>query len=409
MAEAEQQGRYFDPTPIGPLGILALPGCEEMAERVNGYLMRWRMEAGNQSDLRYTAPAHHKNSCIIEVKCPRFSNGEGKATIAESVRGYDVFILCDVGNFSQTYRMYDMQVPMSPDDHYQNLKRVISAISGKARRINVVMPMLYEGRQHRRTMRESLDSAMSLQELERLGVSNIITFDAHDPRIVNAVPFIGFENIQPTYQMLKALLRSHRDLKLDKDHMMIISPDEGAIDRNIYYSSVLGVELGMFYKRRDFTQVVNGRNPIIAHEFIGANVKGKDVIVADDMIASGDSILDVARELKKREANRLFLMGTFGLFTSGFEAFDKAYAEGLFTRVLATNLTYAQPQLLQKEWFLPVDCSKYMAYTIATLNHDYPVNTLLDPLSKIKSLLAKYPDQMDQGSGNTNGVQMNLV
>ncbi|MBQ4102127.1 MAG: ribose-phosphate pyrophosphokinase [Oscillospiraceae bacterium] len=406
MGNEKRVSSCFEPAPVGPLGLLALPGCTDLAEKVSGYLDQWREETNDAHDLLYTTPAHQKTTSLIEVKCPRFSNGEGKAVITDSVRGYDVFLFCDVGNFSQTYKLYNMQVPMSPDDHYQNLKRTISAIGGKARRITVIMPMLYEGRQHRRSMRESLDSAMALQELVSLGVSNIVTFDAHDPRIVNAVPFIGFENILPTYQMLKALLRDQKDLKIDKEHMMIISPDEGAMDRNIYYSTVLGLELGMFYKRRDFTTVVNGRNPIIAHEFIGSNVEGKDIIVVDDMISSGDSILDVAKELKKRKAGRIFLLSTFGLFTSGFEVFDKAYEEGLFTRVLSTNLTYSQPELLSKEWFVQVDCSKYLAYIIATLNHDSPVNSLLDPLSKIKTLLENYPNKLPESQHP--GVQMNL-
>ncbi|MEG0664636.1 MAG: ribose-phosphate pyrophosphokinase, partial [Clostridia bacterium] len=373
----------FTPTPLGPLGIISLQGSLDIAHKVDSYLIKWRGQADSCNDLLFTAPAHERQSCIIGSKCPRFSNGEGKGVIDETVRGHDLFIFCDVGNYSITYDMYGMEVPMSPDDHYQDLKRMISAVAGKARRISVVMPMLYESRQHRRTMRESLDSAMALQELVALGVENIITFDAHDPKIVNAVPFIGFENIHPTYQMLKALLRNEKHLQLDNDHMMVISPDEGAIDRNIYYSTVIGCDLGMFYKRRDFTQVINGRNPIAAHEFVGSNVEGKDVIVADDMIASGDSILDVAKELKKRKAKNIYILGTFGLFTSGLEKFDKAYEDGLFKRLFSTNLTYTNPDLVNKEWFTSVDCSKYLAYVITTLNHDYPVNVLLDPKKKI--------------------------
>ncbi len=389
--------------PVGPLGILSLDGCRGLAERVNSYLISWKNESTYRDGLLFTKPGYNKDSYIIETHCPRFTNGEGKAVISESVRGYDLYLFCDVGNYSRRYTMYDMEVPMSPDDHFQDLKRVISAVGGKAKRITVIMPLLYEGRQHGRNMRESLDCAVALQELERLGVSNIITFDAHDPKIQNAVPFTGFDNILPTYQMLKALLRDQRDLLIDPDHMMIISPDEGAINRNIYYSTVLGLDLGMFYKRRDYTSLINGRNPIVAHEYIGDSVDGKDIIIADDMMATGDSMMDVAYELKSRGARHVFAFTTFGLFTKGLDIFDKAYKEGIFTRILATNLSYLNPVLKQKEWFLEVDCSKYLAYLIATLNHDFSVNALLEPYERIKTLLKGYKAQSDITQLSLNG------
>ena len=396
MGNEKRVSSCFEPAPVGPLGLLALPGCTDLAEKVSGYLDQWREETNDAHDLLYTTPAHQKTTSLIEVKCPRFSNGEGKAVITDSVRGYDVFLFCDVGNFSQTYKLYNMQVPMSPDDHYQNLKRTISAIGGKARRITVIMPMLYEGRQHRRSMRESLDSAMALQELVSLGVSNIVTFDAHDPRIVNAVPFIGFENILPTYQMLKALLRDQKDLKIDKEHMMIISPDEGAMDRNIYYSTVLGLELGMFYKRRNYSIVVDGKNPIEAHEYLGKDVKDKDVIVIDDMIASGDSIIDVSKQLKAKGARRVFLFATFGLFTAGPEVFDRAYEEGIFNKCFTTNLTYHDPEVMKREWYVDVNMCKYVALIVDTLNQDKSINTLLNPVRKIHGILNEQAKKHDE-------------
>ncbi len=384
----------FLSVPAGPLGLIAMRGTEALGEKVNAWLMKWRdhQEAQEESML-ISAPGFERNDFLIKAYCPRFGTGEAKGMLKESVRGYDIYILCDVGAYNCTYQMYGKEVPMSPDDHFQDLKRIIAAIGGKAKRINVIMPMLYEGRQHRRTSRESLDCAVALQELEQMGVSNIITFDAHDNRVQNAIPLIGFESVLPSYQIFKALLRKEKDLQIDKEHMMIVSPDEGAIDRNIFYSSVLGVDMGLFYKRRDYTCVVNGRNPIIAHEYLGDNVEGKDVFVADDIISSGDSMIDLARELKKRKANRIFAAATFAFFTNGLDMFHKAYEEGTITKVIATNLTYRTPELLAAPWFVEADMSKYMAYIIATLNHDRSLSKLLSPYNRIRTLLAKYYDE----------------
>ena len=313
--------------------------------------------------------------------------------LRESVRGMDIYIIVDVCAHNVHYNMYGQEVPMSPDDHFQDLKRIIAAIAGRAKRVNVIMPMLYESRQHRRTTRESLDCAMALQELEHLGVSNVITFDAHDPRMVNAVPLMSFENVMPNYQMLKALLREEKDLRIDKSHMMVISPDEGAVNRNIYYSSCLSLDMGMFYKRRDYTTVVNGRNPIIAHEYLGADVEGKDIVVVDDMLASGDSMLDLCHELKARKANRIYALATFAFFTSGIQRFREAYEEGLLTRVVATDLTYTLPELASEPWFIKADMSKYISYLIATLNHDRSLHGLLNPYNRIKALLDRYRNE----------------
>jgi ribose-phosphate pyrophosphokinase len=376
--------------PVGPLGIIAMRGCEELGQKVNDYLTRWHDGLGDSDAELFTVPGYERESFLLEASCPRFGTGEGKGHIHQSVRGYDLFILCDITARNCTYTMYQQEVPMSPDDHYQDLKRIIAAAGGKCRRINVIMPMLYEGRQHRRASRESLDCALMLQELERMGVSNILTFDAHDSRVQNAIPLIGFESFMPPYQMLKALLRSERDLLLDREHMMIISPDEGAINRNMYYSSVLGLDMGMFYKRRDYSRIVHGRNPIVAHEYLGDCVEGKDVIVADDLISTGESILDVSRELKARRARRIYFAATFACFTNGLDAFHKAYAEGLITKVLSTNLSYLTPQLREAPWFIPVDMSKYVSYIIATLNHDRSLNTLLNPVGRIQKLLKDY-------------------
>jgi ribose-phosphate pyrophosphokinase len=318
--------------------------------------------------------------------------------IKERIRGYNMYILCDPGAYNVEYKMFGQTIPMSPDEHFANLKRIIAAMGGKAKRVTVIMPMLYEGRQHRRSARESLDCAMALQELENMGVSNIITFDAHDPRVANAVPLIGFENVMPTYQMIKALTRTEKGLRIDKDNMMVVSPDEGAMQRNIFYSSVLGLDLGMFYKRRDYTTVINGRNPIIAHEYLGASVEGKDVIVVDDMIASGDSILDLCRELKARRANHIFAVCTFAFFTSGLEDFNKAYEEGLLTKVISSNLTYHRPELYAAPWFVEADMSKYISYIIATLNHDRSLSRLLNPYDRIHALIKRYNnEQMQEG------------
>lgn len=377
--------------PFGPLGLIAMPGCEELGQKINDWLMKWheQQEALEDTPL-FTLMGANRNDFLIDTSCPRFGTGEGKGMIRNSVRGYDIYILCDIGAYNITYKMYGNDVPMSPDDHYQDLKRVIAAIGGKAKRINVIMPLLYEGRQHRRTTRESLDCAVMLQELESMGVSNLITFDAHDPRVQNAIPLSGFESVMPSYQLLKALFRKHEDLRIDRDHMMIVSPDEGALDRNIYYSSVLGIDMGLFYKRRDYSVVVNGRNPIVAHEYMGESVEGKDVLIADDILATGDSMLDLARELKRRKCGRIFMATTFAMFTNGIEVFKKAYAEGLFDYILATNLSYLRPELREQPWFIEVDMSKYIALIIATLNHDRSISPLLNPLQRIQKLLTRH-------------------
>ena len=385
--------------PVGPLGLIAMHGTEELGEKINRWLLKWRdhTEETLPGDMR-TSPGEERQDFLIKTCCPRFGNGEGKGMIKESVRGYDIYILCDVGAYNCTFDMYGQKVPMSPDDHFMDLKRIIAAINGKAKRITVIMTMLYEGRQHRRSTRESLDCAMALQDLERMGVSNIITFDAHDPRVQNAIPTGGFESVMPSYQIFKALLKKDPTLQIDKDHMMIVSPDEGAIDRNIFYASVLGLDMGMFYKRRDYTRVVNGRNPIVAHEYMGNSMEGKDVFVADDILSSGESIIDVARELKKRKANRIFAAATFSLFTNGLDLYNKAYEEGLIDRVISTNLTYCTPELKAAPWFIQADMSKFISYIIATLNHDRSLSKLLSPSDRIRNLLKRYnQEQMDSG------------
>ena len=385
--------------PVGPLGLIAMPGTEEMGDKVNAWLKKWRdhTEESLPGDMR-TNPGLERQDFLIKVSCPRSGNGEAKGMIKESIRGYDMYILCDVGAYNQTYKMFGQEVPMSPDEHFTDLKRIIAAMNGKAKRISVIMPMLYEGRQHRRSSRESLDCAMALQDLERMGVSNIITFDAHDPRVQNAIPAAGFESIMPSYQIFKALLRNDKTLRIDKDHMMIVSPDEGAIDRNIFYASVLGLSMGLFYKRRDYTRIVNGRNPIVAHEYLGESVEGKDVFVADDIISSGESVIELARELKKRKANRIFAAATFALFTNGLETYNQAYKEGIIDRVISTNLTYRTPELRQSEWFVEADMSKYISYIIATLNHDRSLAKMLNPYDRIHGLLKRYDkEQKDAG------------
>ncbi|MCL1964329.1 MAG: ribose-phosphate pyrophosphokinase [Firmicutes bacterium] len=386
----------FETDPIAPLGIIAMPGCEELGRRANGYLMRWRTEKEESfEDTRelYTSPGYKRDDFLLEVDCPRFSTGEGKGLLKQSVRGHDLYIISDVTARQMTYQMYGQTVPMSPDDHYADLKRVIAAIGGKAKRINLIMPFLYESRQHRRTSRESMDCAIMLQELSRMNVSNIITFDAHDPRVQNAIPLTGFESVHPTYQMLKALCKNIRDLNINRDHMMVVSPDEGAIGRSIYYSTVLGLNMGVFIKRRDYTRVVEGRNPILSHDYIGDSVEGKDIIVADDIIATGESILDLARELKARRAGRIFCAGTFAFFTKGLDAFHKAYEEGTISRVLSTNLNYLPAETRAAPWFIEVDMSKYISFIIATLNHDHSLHSLLNPLDRIKRLLTCYREQ----------------
>ncbi len=377
--------------PVGPLGIVALPGCEELAKKVDDYIVSWRRDQVSEHKTSIAFSGYQKDSYLLDCRFHRFGTGEGKAVFHESVRGYDLYFIVDVFNYGVTYNMYGKDFPTSPDDHYANLKRAIAATAGKARRLNIIMPMLYEGRQHKRTARESLDCALALQELCNLyGVENIITFDAHDPRVQNAIPNKGFENVTTTYQMIKALVKNVSDLVINKDKLMIISPDEGGLGRCIYYSTVLGVELGMFYKRRDYSVIVNGRNPILAHEFLGDNVEGKDVIVVDDMISSGDSMLEVASKLKELKANRIFVCSAFGLFCNGLDAFDKAYADGLINGIFTTNLIYRSPELLKRDWFFEVNMSKYVALLIDTLNNDKSLSELLSPVDRIESYLAKY-------------------
>ena len=359
---------------VGKLSIISMKGCEEITARIDEYLKQFRNE---ESVSTY----------VTHVTCPRFGTGEGKCVIDESVRGRDVYIICDCFNHGVTYKMYGYENHMSPDDHFQDLKRVISAMGGKARRVTVVMPMLYEGRQHRKMGRESLDAALMLQELVAMGVSNIITFDAHDPRICNAIPLSGFDNVQPTYQMIKALIRTVPDISLDKSDTVIISPDEGGMSRCMYYSSVLKLDLGMFYKRRDYSKIENGKNPIVAHEYLGRAVKGKDVIIVDDMISSGESMIDVATNLKSQGAKRIFVFTSFGLFCNGLEVFDKAYADGVVDKIYTTNLIYRDPGLSEREWYCEVDMSKYISLLIDTLNHDDTISSLLDPVNKIHALV----------------------
>ena len=375
--------------PVGPLGIIAMPGCEEMGKKLDFYLTKWRKERELEHKETLSFRGYDRESFLIEVRCPRFGSGEAKGTIKRSVRGLDLYIISDVFNYGVEYKMYGRDVPMSPDDHYADLKRIIAATQGKAKRINVIMPMLYEGRQHRRTGRESLDSATALQELISLGVSNIITFDAHDPRVQMAIPDHGFDNVMPTYQMIKALVNNVPDVQIDPEHLMIISPDEGAMARGIYFSSVLGVDLGMFYKRRDYSRIVNGKNPIVAHEYLGADVAGKDIIITDDMISSGDSVLDLGAKLKSLGARNIYVCTTFGLFCNGLDHFDKAYQDGWISKVFTTNGIYTNPELLKREWYCPVDLSKYISYIIDTLNHDASISGLLDPSAKINNLLKK--------------------
>ena len=375
--------------PFAPLGIIAMPGCEEIGKKIDYYLTKWRRERDNEFKADASFVAYERDTYMIDVNCPRFGSGEAKGVIRQSVRGLDIYIICDVFNHLLTYKMYGQQVPMSPDDHYADLKRVIAAIGGKARRITVIMPMLYEGRQHKRTGRESLDCAIALQELINEGVDSIITFDAHDPRVQNAIPVHSFENVMPTYQMIKALVNTEPDIKLNKENLMIIVPDEGAINRGIYFSSVLGVDLGMFYKRRDYSVVINGRNPIVAHEYLGADVAGKDLIIVDDMISSGDSVLDLAAKLKAMKAKDIYVCTTFGLFCEGLEHFDEAYKKGYIHKVLTTNVVCQTPELLSREWYCSVDLSKYIAYILDTLNHDASIGDLLDPSTKINKLLVK--------------------
>ncbi len=370
---------YQEYNEVAPIGLIAMRGTEELASRINNYLIRWADRNGR---------AHQE--FMIECECPRFSSGDAKGLIKSTVRGKDLFILIDVGNYSCSYKFFDKENHMSPDDHYSDLKRIIQAASGKPHRINVIMPLLYGGRQHRRSYRESLDCAFMLQELRDMGVENVITVDAHDPRVCNAIPLMGFDNVIPSYQVLKAMFKAFPDLVIDKEHFMVISPDEGALARNMFYASVLGVEMGMFYKRRDYSIIKNGRNPIVAHEYLGSDVKDKTVFVADDIISSGESMLDIATELKKREAKRFFAYATYAIFTNGLEAFDKAYEDGMIDAVFSTNLTYRTPELLKRPWYKEVDVSKYIAYFIACINHDTSISNVIDPHEKIKALLREH-------------------
>ena len=375
--------------PVGPLGIIAMPGCEALCDKIDKYLVKWRANQASEHQQNIAFYGYQHDTYKVNVSLPRFGSGEAKGVVNESVRGFDLYIITDVFNYSCTYNMYGMEVPMSPDDHYADLKRVISAISGKAKRITILMPMLYEGRQHKRSSRESLDCALALQELVNLGVDNIMTFDAHDKRVQNAIPNGSFENIMPTYQMIKSLVNSVEDLHVDKDHLMVISPDEGALHRCIYFATQLGVNLGMFYKRRDYTRVVNGRNPIVEHQYLGDSVEGKDIIIVDDMISSGESMLEVCSKLKGLKAGRIFVCTTFGLFCNGLEVFDEAYKNGTFYRVFTTNGVYQTPELLSRDWYESVDLSKYTAYFLDTLNHDMSVSSLLDCSDKIEKILIK--------------------
>ena len=370
----------FKHTPFGDLALISMRGCEDIASQVDYYLKQWRSIPDDES-------------FVVPANCPRFGTGEAKAVLKHTARGLDAYIICDCFNYSVTYKMYGQTVPMSPDDHYQDLKRIISAATGKAHRINVIMPFLYEGRQHRRTKRESLDCALALRELSAMGVSNIITFDAHDPRVQNSIPLKGFDNFFPTYQFLKALVKNVPDFKLDNDHLMIISPDEGAMSRAVYFSNILGVDMGMFYKRRDYSTVVNGKNPIVAHEFLGDSVEGKDVVIIDDMISSGESMLDVARQLKERKAGRVFVCTTYGLFTDGVAKFDEYYEKGWLDRVITTNLNYRIPELLDRPYYIEANMSKYLASIIDIINHDVSVEKVRSSNEKIMDLMKKVNEE----------------
>lgn len=376
---ASSENLFSSETSSAPIGIIAMNSVTELGAKINNYLVDWSKRAGYDVD-----------SFLIESECPRFSSGDGKGLIKSTVRGKDLFIIVDVGNYNIKYDYFGFQNAMSPDDHFQDLKRIIQAASGKAHRVNIIMPILYGGRQHRRSYRESLDCACALQELEAMGVSNIVTFDAHDPRVQNAIPLMGFDNVMPTYQVLKCLLKDIKDINLTKENFMIVSPDEGALNRNMYYASVLGVDMGMFYKRRDYSTIVNGRNPIVAHEYLGNDVEGKDIFVADDIISSGESMLDLAYNLKKRKANRIFTYATYAIFTNGLDKFDQAYEDGIISGVLGTNLTYRSPELLSRPWFHEVDVSKYIAYFIEAINHEVSISKILDPHAKIDSLLKSH-------------------
>lgn len=384
--------RNLESIPVGSLGLVPVTGCEEMAREIDAFLVQWRAERKSEHSGSLAFNGYERSSYIVNVDLPRFGTGEGKGVVKQSVRGMDLYLLVDVVNYSKTYRMFGETNHMSPDDHYANLKRAIAAIGGKARRITVIMPYLYEGRQHKRAMRESLDCALALQELVKMGVDNIITFDAHDPRVQNAIPLSGFDTVMPSYQFVKGLLGNIDGLRIDVEHMMVISPDEGGMSRAVYLANVLGLDMGMFYKRRDYTRVENGHNPIIAHEFLGSSVEGKDMLIIDDMISSGESVLEVARGLRQRRAGRIFVCSTFGLFTGGLEIFDEAYRSGLIDRVLTTNLIYQPEELLSREWYISCSMSKYIAYIIDTLNHDSSISDLLNPSARIREIVQRYKE-----------------
>ncbi len=385
-------GKILDRMPVGPLGLIPLQSCAELGEKVNSYLSKWRSERG-ASETSLVLAGYSRDSYIMDVATPRFGSGEGKGFIRSSVRGDDIFIMVDVLNHSITYSLRGIENHMSPDDHFQDLKRVIAAIGGKARRINVIMPFLYESRQHKRSARESLDCATALQELVAMGVDNIITFDAHDIRVQNAIPLKGFDSANAAYQFIKYLLRRRPDLQVDSEHMLVLSPDEGGTNRAIYMANVLGLDMGIFYKRRDYSVVIDGRNPIVSHEYLGPNVEGKDIIILDDMICSGESMIEVATEIKKRGANRVFVAATFGIFTKGFEKFDEAYENGVITNIITTNLTYLPPEIYSKKYFIECDMSKYIALLIDALNHDESISEYLDPTERIQNLLQKYQEK----------------
>ena len=382
--------KQIETIPVGPLGLIPLKSCEDLGKKVDAWLVEWRKERESEHKTTIAFAGYQRDSYIIGAKTPRFGSGEAKGELTESVRGDDLYLMVDVCNYNMTYTMNGLKNHMSPDDHYQDLKRVIAAVGGKGRRINVIMPFLYESRQHKRTGRESLDCAMALRELVDMGVENIITFDAHDPRVQNAIPLKGFETVQPIYQFIKYLLKNEKELEIDSDHMMVISPDEGGMGRAVFFANVLGLDLGMFYKRRDYTTIINGRNPIVANEFLGTSVEGKDVIIVDDMISSGESMLDTAKELKRMKARKVFICTTFGLFTGGLKKFDEYYENGIIDRVLTTNLVYQTPELLSKPYYINVDMSKYIALIIDNLNHDASLSDLLNPTGRINRLLTKY-------------------
>ena len=382
--------KTIETIPVGPLGLIPLTSCADLGAKVNDWLVSWRHERESDHKSTIAFAGYQRDSYIIHAQTPRFGTGEAKGSIVESIRGDDLYIMVDICNYNLTYSLFGMTNHMSPDDHFQDLKRVIAAAAGKARRINVIMPFLYESRQHKRSGRESLDCALALHEMTNMGVENIITFDAHDPRVQNAIPLKGFETVQPIYQFIKYLLKYETELQIDNDHMMVISPDEGGMNRAVYFANVLGLDMGMFYKRRDYTRIVNGRNPIVAHEFLGSSVEGKDVLIIDDMISSGESVLDVAKELKRRKARKIFACVTFGLFTNGLAKIDEYYQNGFIDRILTTNLVYQTPELLSRPYYIDVDMSKYVALIIDNLNHDASLSELLNPTGRINKLINRY-------------------